>query len=1072
MRSALAVTILLFFSVCAFGQANGSINGTVTDTSGSAIPNATVTATMIGTGVVRSVQSNSEGVYKILNIQPGEYRVEVKADGFEPSMVPDVVLQVGDERGVNFKMKIGSVNETVDINTQANTIETTTAVMGGVVAQQVIDSLPLNGRGFQDLAVTQANVTVSTASNRNANVGYGQKISVAGLRPTSSSYSLDGQDINNMFNDLSNVSGSAAGIDSVQEFKVITNPYSAEYGRTGAGEIQIVTKSGTNAFHGSAYDFLRNNVFDSRNYFDPASGPPPFRRNQFGASIGGPIFKNKTFFFANYEGLRQALATTYVYTLPDANAHNGFLPTGPGGSLVHVGVAANTAPYLALFPLPQTLIGQGLGFYSFATTAPTNDDFILGRIDHHFSPNESLWVRYSGDKGSSVLPNDILISINTQTNSDYAAVGLTSVLSPHIVNSGMIAYNRSVSLQYDTPSALLTDPSLLVLTSNRDQFGPLYAGIAVGGLSVVGNNSAVVLTDAWLNTYQLRDDITFDKGRQTIKAGVNLEKQQPNVFNGLAAGGQFTFQNIQGFLQGIGTQFNSVLPNSLLSFAYTQWLTGVYLQDDIRINSKLTANAGIRYEPASVPTERHGNLANCPNYLQPNLPLSDCTTASPYYYNPSMKNFAPRLGLSWSPTPDMVVRAGGGIFFDQLLAAVWRAPATQTPPYYARGTILSTALPPGTPIDFPNAFFTQSSFLHGVLDANPIQKHMEQPTTYQYTLNVQQQMGSNRVFSLAYVGSVGRHLIRVIDYNGSRIPTGFEPNGYPFWTSLASNPARNPAFGQIKTRVADDNSNYNSLSASFEQKYSSGLIYKAAYLYGKSLDDGSMIVGGTEYTNEAQFPYRYPFLPTKDEYGPSAYDIRHNFVANAVYPLPWHLGGRRAAQNGFVNQIASGWSVSGLAKLSSGVPFNLSGSISSSQRTCTTFPCLDTLPPDITTTPLQKSSRNPSAYFNLNAFQLPPVGHLGHVSRHMVSGPAIVAYDMSVAKDLSFGRDFHGIRGQFRVDSFNIFNRANFGLPNGTLYLQQGTAAAPTFSQNPAAGKITNTSTNPRQFQFAFRILF
>ena len=1086
----------------ALGQTTQSISGTIKDQSGAGIPGATVTVTQTDTSTAHSATTNDQGAYAAPSLPVGTYSIEVKADGFQTAVRSGIVLHVGDQPAIDVSMSVGSVAQTVEVKSAVPTIDTTNAVVGGVVANEQIENLPLNGRGFADLAVLQPGVVYASTGARSLSAGYGQKISISGMRVSSNDYTLDGQDIDNAYNDIGNPTGDAAGIDAVQEYEVVTNPFSGEYGRTGAGLVQIVTKSGTNDFHGSAYEYFRNNVLDTRNYFDPATGPPAFRRNQFGATLGGPIKKGKTFFFVNYEGLRQSLGVTTVLTVPDANAHNGiYTPTG-----ANVGVNPKVAPYLALAPTtglycPASGCSAGTARFNYVASTPTNTNYYLFRVDHRINSALQLWGRYSSDSGTQFLPKDYVFTTVNITASKYAAIGLDWTISPRMVNGFSTYYNRSVSGIYDVGAqgSTAAAQALFALTPFQDANGISYMFYTAAPATQIGGDG--IRTDIWFNILQFKDDLTIDTGRHNLRFGIDAEHRQTNIFTSIYGGGDFAFTNIQTFLQDTPSTYSGLLPGTQSANSDIQWVVGVYAQDDFRLNSKLTLNLGLRYEPDSVPYIAGNKVGefrgsqDAPLFQQINVPLSALTVGNPFYINPSRKNFAPRVGFAWNPRGNTVVRGGYGIFFDHLISYDWLTAIDQDAPIFQRGSLVAAQLPPGTKIDFPNTFTTQPTLLaNSALFTNGINFYPKQPTIQEYTLNVQQQLGTNKVLSIAFVGSQGRHLLRNDDWNVIRIPT-LGPTGPQvvgpvtesersslYWGPTA--PIRNTAFDWMKVTTTDANSFYNGLTVSFQQKYSSGLAYQASYTFGRSTDDASDIVGAVDYTNGSIGPYRYAFLPAMDGRGLSSFDVRHSLVMNVVYQLPWGRAGH-SSDNRVVGLLANGWEVSGIGKVQSGSPFNVTGSLDSAQRDkIAAYPALSALPPNLVGTQVVHP-QNPNDYFDLNSYALPAAGTLGNLGRDPIIGPGLVDFDLSLEKEgriASIGAE--GLRLQFRFDAFNVFNRANFSEPNGTLYTQGGAcnpATAPasancidgeSFPRNTAAGTIVSTVTPSRTLQFALKLIF
>lgn len=1035
-----------------------SISGTVTDATGAVLPGALVTIKNLDTGIARTIVTDDSGSYRAPQLSPGNYEVRAELQGFQTAVRRGITLTVAREAVVDITLMVGELTEQVVVTGEAPLVEHSSSVIGGVVERSAIENLPLNGRGFAELALLQTNVVWSSTNNRLVNQGYGQKISISGMRPVSSSYTLDGQDVNDFFNNIGNVAGTAAGIEGVREFKVVTNPYSAEYGRTAGGEVQIVTKSGTNEFHGVVYEFHRNSVLDARNFFDRESEPPPFRRNQFGFAVGGPIAKNKSFFFVNYEGLRESLGTTRLFNVPDENVHRGLLPDPRTGQLRSVGVDPKIKLYLELFPLPNRVLGNGIGEFALVSNQVTSDDYWVIRLDHSFTASTKLYGRYSFDDGQRSRAKDFLFDTIEATRPQYLAIGLDSILSSRLINSFQLAYNRSHATRFNQARPALKDPNLFRFTDFVGPHGPVLGALNPGS-GVTGVGAETIVIDVFHNVYQIQNNLTLQLNRHSFKLGANIEYFQPNMFNSFQGGGVFSFVDLEDFLKNIPNTFTAVLPGGELNRSFNQWLVGTYLQGDLRLSQRLTLNLGLRYEFLTVPTERHRRISNLRDFTRANARPQDITIGDPFYQNPSLKNFAPRFGLAWSANDRTAVRLGFGIFYDQILGHAWRVPATQSIPFFARGLLRRSV----APIDFPAAFFTQGNLLSGSLAVEGLQFDIDQPTTMQWTLNLQRQLGSNRIANISYVGSRGYNLLRVDDYN-VRIPT-VQPDGRLFFGPNA--PIRSPLLERIRVRTSDASSFYHSFSASLRQRFSGGLDFQASYTLGKSIDDASNILGSTDFSNERQ-GWRYPYLSARDGRGLSAFDVRHNFVLNLSYELP--LGPNRSwPLRGAAGILLGDWNVNALLRLSSGNPFDVSGSRSSLSRDRRRFGDLDDGPPNVIAGAKINSvdPQNPDRYFDPTVFALPEPGFLGNLGRHALIGPGLANVDFSIFKYIPIRKVSEECKIQFRAEFFNILNRPNFDIPSGTALFDPRT-----LTLRSDVGRITSTRTTSRQMQFGLKVIF
>ncbi len=1047
-----AAALLAFIPAPALAQTGAAVTGTVKDQTGAVLPGITVTAKQNETGLTRTAVSDARGFYRLFDLASGTYEIRAELQGFRTSVRSGITLRVGDALSVDMVMQLGDLAEEVQVTGEAPLIERMSAVVGGVVERTAIANLPLNGRGFTELALLQPNVIWSSTSNNNVQQGYGQRISVSGMRPVSNSYTLDGQDVADFFNDIGGVSGAAAGIEAVREFKVVTNPYSAEYGKTGAGEIQVVTKSGTNSLEATGYEYIRNSAFDAPNYFD-VTGKPPFRRNQFGGSIGGPIVGSRTFFFGNYEGLRETLGRTILLNVPDENAHNGYVPSGTGLRLV--GVAPNIAPLLKLMPLPTRTFGDGRGEYPMVADRITTSNYWMVRVDHSLTPTVQIYGRYSQDTGQRTLPKDFFFDTVDSSQARYLAVEADAVISPRLVNSLQFGLNRSGSARFNTARPQLSQPELMQFTSFTDHHGKVFGALTGAGLTAIGGES--ILIDVLQNVYQIKDNVNLAVGRHTVKFGGNFEYFRPDMFNSFNGGGQFTFTTMTDFLQGNPTTFVSMLPGGQPESKHKQYLLGLYVQDDIQLSSRVTLNLGVRHERVQAPVEFTGRISNERNFLRAGIRPEDATVGDPYYVVDANKNFAPRIGLVWSLDDKTSLRGGFGTFFDHVLGYVWRQPATQTYPFFLRGTVRRAGT---TIVDFPNAFTTQPGLMGAALGIEAFQYDLDQPMSSQYTLNLQRELWGGRVLSMSYVGSRGWNMIRVQDY-GVRTPTELA-DGTLYFAPNA--PARSPAMERVRGRTTNGESSYNSFSMSFQQRARRGISYQAAYTFSKSIDNGSAVIGTTDYGNDG-YGWRYPLLPPDDLRGPSAFDVRHNLVFNATFELPFGTG--RARQlSGLANALGGGWNVNTVVKLADGAPFSVQGtrmSMALAGRWGDLTDGAPNLKAGANSNPVHP--QNPDQYFDPTAFELPAPGYQGNLGRNTLVGPGMATVDLSLNKNVALpGRNTS--RVELRAEIFNLFNRANFALPT----LQAFDPA--TFGYRADAGRITSTRTSSRQVQFALRFVF
>jgi hypothetical protein len=1093
---------LMLASSGVHAQVSGAtLNGTVTDSSGAVVANVQVSIKNEDTAEVRTVTVDAAGFYSAPNLLPGKYDVSATASGFSTTLQNGITLTVGAQQLLNIKMQVGQVTQTVEVHEQAPSVDLATSTIGGVVGRDAVVSLPLNGRDWTSLATLEpgvdsvGSIQANTGGPDRARRGYGVQMTISGTRPTQNNYRIDGISVNDYTNGgPGSVEGSTLGVDAVQEFSVLTSNYSAEYGRTSGGVVNALTKSGTNAFHGDVYEFLRNSALDARNYFDP-SQIPAFRRNQFGAALGGPIVKDRTFFFADYEGLRQNQGITSQAIVPSAAARQGILCSipqpNPGGCTTHqvtgaanpdpaTGIDQAVLPYLSLWGLPNAgLIGNGdQGTYSFTAPHITTENFGTARLDHKFTDKDSIFGSYQYDFATATQPdpaNDVLVG--NSTGRAYVALEETHIFSSSVINSARFGLNRSLH----TAQGMQAINPLAANLSLGESPGADNPQIDVSGfVSIQPGLNQIERLDFYENSYQGYDDLFWTRGIHSLKMGFAVERVQLNAFDPAPAGeiafGSLADSTSNGFLTNNPIFLAAPLPSApFIHFNFRSTIFGGYIQDDVRLKPTLTLNLGLRYEMSTVPSESHGHLSALHSPF--NQTFADTIVGKTVFQNPTRRNFEPRVGFAWDPFRNGKTSVRGGFaMFDVLpLPYLLGQFATNTAPFTENGTINS--LGPGT-------FLTPAFDALAAQAANNlglripyIQPNPKRNYLMQWNLNIQHQLASNLTASVAYVGSRGVHMIfRADDINSTQPINGSNP---PYlWPIPGTAPVISPAIGRMDTLQWTNDSYFDGLEVQIEKRMSHGLQVQGSYTWSRAIDGGDGSIASDSFQNS--IPALFYFLP-RYRRAAADFNITHNLTINYLWNIP-----ASASLQGPLAWAAKGWQMGGILQIKTGIPFTpLIGGDPLGLGSSAPFGYPDRLTGPGCSAPV--NPRNPNGYIKVNCFALPvatpaiaancapfsgdgnPIqgtcaNLLGTSGRNSVYGPGLVDFDFSLVKDT---RVFERLNVQFRAEIFNLFNRANFNPPlaNNSIFDQGGVL-------NPAAGVLDSTSTSSREVQFALKLIF
>src|SRR6266699_2400531 len=1093
----LAVTLGFLFPAASWGQvAGGTISGTVTDSSGRVLGNVQITINNLATGVTRDVTTNDGGFYSAPNLLPGTYQAKFSAKGFKTEARNGIALTVGATEVLDLTMKVGTAVETIQVTGEAPAVQFATSDISAVVNATTVRELPLNGRSWTDLATLQPGVDAIhtqpdfAAGTDRGNRGFGQQLTISGARPQQNNYRLDGVSLNDYANGApGSVLGGNLGVDAIQEFSVLTSNYSAEYGKTSGGVVNAITRSGTNQIHGSVYEFLRNSKLDTRNFFD-VGGVPPFKRNQFGGAVGGPILKNRTFFFADYEGIRQSLGITTVATVPSANARQGILVGG------NVTVDPNAAAYLTFYPvpLPQNTNGD-LGQFTFAGQQVVNENFLTGRVDHRFSAKDSLFGSYMFDRTPYSAPDGLNnVEFDTLTSRQFVSVEETHIFSPGFANSIRIGGNHEAVNNNESLKAINPDADRIDLGVGGAAFaGRKAAQVLVGGLSdfTGGVGGSPTYFYHW-NSIQLYDDAFFTKGTHSIRFGVAVERMLLNVLADTDPNGIWNFDSVQGFLTNNPTKFQGGIANTLSPRNLRQTLFGAYVQDDWRARPNLTLNLGLRYEMSTVVAETHGKLANLRK-------ITDATAhlGNPFFSNPTLKDFEPRVGFAWDPLRNgkTAVRGGIGMFDVQPLPYQFPLLVTQAIPFFSYTVVKNPAgacSPPLNPC--PSPFFNFGG-QNISFPANRLRTTYDQPTpkrnyVMQWNLNVQQQLAPSLAAMLAYVGSRGVHQPFRVDDANLVIPTKTSL-GYVWPFDSSGNPLDpiNPNFGSIRGMFYQGHSQYDALEAQLAKRMSHGFQVQGVFTWSKSIDTSSASVAGDTFGNSISSLHWFDMRLSR---GLSDFNVGRTLVVNGTWEVPtpkslaapaqWSLGGWElglifTASDGVpftatwgtgsdpaLTQSGDDWAFpnrlggSGCSKLTN--PGNPTNYI---KTQCFAIPTA----PDVafwnqSCNPTPPSVGGPVAFplcFNLR----------GNAGRNILIGPGVTSLDFSLFKNNYIKRISERFNVQFRAEIFNILNHVNFAPPttptNTDIFDGGG-------NLNPVAGALSSTTTTAREAQFAVKVIF
>ena len=1055
----------------------GTITGTVTDPSGASVPKAKIAVRNLATNAARDALTNDDGDYTVALLAVGRYRVSVEKDGFRRSFYSDVTLDIEQTVRVDFALQLGPISSEMEVKDTPPLVQTDTSTLGQVINGRLVHELPLNERNFLAFALLVPGSHTATEGSQNSTQG--GAISVNGAREQSNSFLLEGVDNNDSY---MNQYVALPSIDAIQEFKVQSGDYSAEFGRSGGAQVNVILKSGANQFHGGAFEFLRNRTLDARNYFDfpactPASVPgacgdiPRLDRNQFGATLGGPIQKDKTFFFVAYEGLRLRQATTREATVPSQVQKQEAL-----GGVAYAGIPVNPAGQAVFNLYPAANVGSDLlNSNTFESSPVIRNAENLGsiKLDHHFTRGDVISLHYSIFDENRFNPFDPVNAFTslpgygsfTLNQGQNAGLSWTHVFGPSLTNELRLGFNRmragvlqqnsgtDVSAQLGFPDVLTNPVDLGVPNISLPPFD--YIGEPVN-----------YPQDRHDTTAHLADNLSWISGRHQFKFGADIRKIQVNNYLDFVARGEWLFNQtgqdpVTGLVQllsGVPDYAVAVQGNTFNSLRSTG--LNFYVQDDIHVAPRLLFNVGLRYEYNSPPVEAHDRFS-VPD-LSPNSatcsPVPDCqfiqagTNGIPRAtYFPTRTDFAPRIGLAWRPLKSerFVVRSAYGIFYDVGIFNISVFPRAN-PPFYNLSAYINN---PSNPYVIQN-ILTQPGL--AIPQSNLIARNFRDGYMQQWNVDLQYELGPNWMIDLAYIGSKGTHLPDVRDLNQTNPLTGLSPY---------------PQFSSVLYVQSGASSSYNSMQFRSEKRVGQDLAFLVSYTFSKSIDDVSSVFAGSVGSGLPQDSNNLAA-----ERARSDFDARHRLAISSVYDLPF---AKLWAQGpGWRKTLLDHWQLAGILSAQSGSPFTVNLSAGQSASAVAAFG--NPARPDLVGNPYKAGpvAANPgcvapgivgvpASWFNPCAFAEPALNPdtglpvFGTAGRNILTGPALSNLDLSLSRTIQFRSESH--RLQIRGEFFNMTNHPNWDIPDRLF-------GSPNFGQVLSANAYGNKP--PRQIQVGLKYIF
>src|SRR6266849_4991577 len=1030
-------------------QGDSSLWGTVTDASSAGIPGAAVVIRNLEIGTERKLVTDEAGRFNAPALPVGHYEIAASKTGFRTDRRTSLSLAVGQRQEVDLQLQVGDVHQTIEVPAFPTVVQITTEDISGLVGERQVKDLPLNGRSYDQLLTLNPG-SINSTSQRAGGIGtsnsvVGNMFAASGRRTQENLYLLNGVEFTSaseINNTPGGVSGQLLGVDAVREFSVVKDTYGAEYGKRPGAQVNIVTASGTNEFHGNVYEFLRNSALDARNFFDHGN-IPAFRRNVFGGSLGGPIRRDKTFVFGNYEGFRQTLGLSDLTLVPDAASRASAVPS--------------IQPLLALWPVPNgpellasTGAPSGIAEAFSNPLQRIREDFGTERLDQTFTDKDSFAGVYTVDDSEAHSPtNNPFSLVDIFLREQVISLSETHVFSPSLLNRATFGFSRGRFYFNGGTTANLP--------------GWIHAGQPVGAVVVGGGttlNGASQITNggtnagsnltATRNLFTASDQVTFSHGKHLFTFGGWLQRLQANDILVQDQYGQISFTNLQSFLQGKVSTYTYAPSYTPLAWRLTQG--AFFVEDAIKMNGSLELRVGFRGESTNGWNEAHGRASNYAFDSNGAVVTQPVLGGSAFSVNNAKFLPAPRVAAAWSPfaSKKTVIRAGFGLYYALLDNLSYRL--DQNGPFNSVFAVKNLAFSSIA----PNAAYPGAKVI-----PSGVQPNLKTPTVESWSLKVEQQLSANASLGVSYIGSHAYHELLSVDANlptpticpASPCPAGYPAGAYYYAAGAA---LANSAVWNTTHWFSQGISSYHGLEVDVNRRLGSGLQFRGVYTFSKTLDDGDNM-NTSVATNSPAFVAN-PLQP-KADYGRASFDVRHAAVLNATYDLPF---GRSKASGGNprMKKLIGNWQVSGIETLQSGLPFTPQLSYNPSNDGDTRNPVRPSWNPNFTSPVIQGG---PSQYFNPNAFIQPLPGTYGNAGRNILQGPRLAQTDVSVAKRFAFSER---LNLQFRAEFFNLLNHTNFNTPNPVVYSSASGGPSPT------AGVITATSTTSRQIQLGLKLLW